>query len=74
MEEERARLKRAIGNSAQLGSYASPLGNDTGCLICGNDDDHNNLMLCEGCNDEYHTYCLDPPLDAVPHDDWYCGK
>lgn len=45
-----------------------------GCLVCGHDDDHNNLMLCEECNDEYHTYCLDPPLSAVPHDDWYCGE
>lgn len=28
----------------------------TGCLFCGADDDHANLLLCEGCNAEYHTY------------------
>jgi hypothetical protein len=28
----------------------------TGCLCCGADDDHANLLLCEGCNAEYHTY------------------
>ena len=46
----------------------------TGCLACGQDDDHANLLLCEGCNDEYHTYCLDPPLRSVPMGDWYCPK
>lgn len=46
----------------------------TGCLTCGEDDDHANLLLCEGCNDEYHTYCLDPPLRSVPTGDWFCSK
>jgi hypothetical protein len=46
----------------------------TGCLCCGEDDDHANILLCEGCNAEYHTYCLDPPLRAVPTGDWYCCK
>ena len=45
----------------------------TGCLACGEDDDHANLLLCEACNDEYHTYCLDPPLRSVPTGDWFCG-
>jgi hypothetical protein len=30
----------------------------TGCLACGADDDHANLLLCEACNAEYHTYVL----------------
>jgi len=46
----------------------------TGCLACGEDDDHANILLCEGCNAEYHTYCLSPPLRAVPVGDWYCGE
>ena len=44
----------------------------TGCLSCGEDDDHANLLLCEICNDEYHTYCLDPPLRSVPTGDFFC--
>jgi len=44
-----------------------------GCRVCYRDDDHINLMLCEICNDEYHIYCLNPPLHAVPVDDWFCG-
>lgn len=37
----------------------------TGCLACGADDDHANLLLCEGCNAEYHTYVSD--------EDDFCG-
>ena len=47
---------------------------EEGCLKCGHDDDHSNLLLCEGCNDEYHTYCLNPPLRNVPSGDWFCGE
>uniref|UniRef100_A0A7S4JZN6 PHD-type domain-containing protein n=1 Tax=Odontella aurita TaxID=265563 RepID=A0A7S4JZN6_9STRA len=46
----------------------------TGCLSCGADDDHANLLLCEACNDEYHTYCLDPPLRSVPEGDFFCDN
>ncbi len=32
------------------------------------------LMLCDRCDDAYHTYCANPPLDKVPEEDtnWYC--
>ena len=49
------------------------LDNGTGCLVCGKDDDHPNILLCEGCNDEYHTYCLRPALNSIPEGDWFCG-
>jgi hypothetical protein len=47
---------------------------DEGCRVCRRDEDHANLLLCEACNDEYHTYCLEPPLQSVPDDDWFCGE
>lgn len=46
----------------------------SGCRICHRDDDFAKMLLCEGCDDEYHIYCLNPPLKSVPKDDWYCGK
>ncbi|KAL3823005.1 hypothetical protein ACHAXA_008145 [Cyclostephanos tholiformis] len=46
---------------------------DEGCKVCGRDADHANLLLCESCNDEYHIYCLTPPLDSVPEGDFFCG-
>jgi hypothetical protein len=34
----------------------------------------NLLLLCDDCNDGYHTFCLNPPLPAVPGEDvdWLC--
>ena len=45
-----------------------------GCLTCGMDDDYALLLICELCNGEYHTYCLNPPLESVPEGDFYCGR
>ncbi|EED93897.1 hypothetical protein THAPSDRAFT_261876, partial [Thalassiosira pseudonana CCMP1335] len=46
---------------------------EEGCRVCRRDEDHANLLLCEACNDEYHTYCLSPPLQEVPEGDFFCG-
>jgi len=40
------------------------------CLICQNDNCEDLLLLCDGCNRAFHTYCLNLP--AVPVGDWYC--
>uniref|UniRef100_A0AAQ4RJQ6 [histone H3]-trimethyl-L-lysine(4) demethylase n=1 Tax=Gasterosteus aculeatus aculeatus TaxID=481459 RepID=A0AAQ4RJQ6_GASAC len=32
------------------------------------------LLLCDGCDDSYHTFCLIPPLQDVPKGDWRCPK
>ncbi|CAN4123958.1 unnamed protein product [Withania somnifera] len=42
------------------------------CKVCGMDKDDVNVLLCDECDSEYHTYCLDPPLVKVPIDSWYC--
>jgi hypothetical protein len=30
------------------------------------------MLLCDDCDAGWHTFCLDPPLAAVPDEDWYC--
>ena len=60
------------GSSDTTGGTTST--RNEGCLKCGKDDNHSHLLLCEACNDEYHTHCLDPPLDYVPEGDFFCGK
>uniref|UniRef100_A0A3B3B9I3 [histone H3]-trimethyl-L-lysine(4) demethylase n=1 Tax=Oryzias melastigma TaxID=30732 RepID=A0A3B3B9I3_ORYME len=44
------------------------------CLVCANGGDEDRLLLCDGCDDSYHTYCLIPPLHDVPRGDWRCPK
>ncbi|KAK3041784.1 hypothetical protein RJ639_000300 [Escallonia herrerae] len=42
------------------------------CKVCGMDKDDDNVLLCDTCDSEYHTYCLDPPLMRIPEGNWYC--
>ena len=44
-----------------------------GCRKCFGKRDQDKLLLCDECDDEYHIYCLDPPLTEIPTlDKWYC--
>uniref|UniRef100_A0A8C1W774 [histone H3]-trimethyl-L-lysine(4) demethylase n=1 Tax=Cyprinus carpio TaxID=7962 RepID=A0A8C1W774_CYPCA len=42
--------------------------------LCGKGNDEDRLLLCDGCDDSYHTFCLIPPLNDVPRGDWRCPK
>lgn len=46
------------------------------CECCGRGDDADKMLLCdgEGCNKGYHIYCIFPPLDEIPEDDWFCDQ
>ena len=40
------------------------------CPICNSDEHEDVLLLCDGCDAAYHTYCVD--LDSVPVGAWFC--
>jgi len=42
------------------------------CKVCAGGDDEERMLLCDGCDDAYHTYCLNPPLKDIPPGDWLC--
>ncbi|KAF5739628.1 Methyl-CpG-binding domain-containing protein 9 putative isoform 1 [Tripterygium wilfordii] len=42
------------------------------CKVCGIDKDDDSVLLCDKCDAEYHTYCLNPPLSRIPEGNWYC--
>ncbi|XP_058114916.1 methyl-CpG-binding domain-containing protein 9 isoform X2 [Magnolia sinica] len=42
------------------------------CKVCGIDRDDDSVLLCDTCDSEYHTYCLNPPLARIPEGNWYC--
>ncbi|KAJ5760279.1 hypothetical protein N7520_007435 [Penicillium odoratum] len=42
------------------------------CTICGEADNEDVLLLCDGCDAPSHTYCLE--LDEIPSGSWYCSS
>ncbi|XP_045676934.1 PHD and RING finger domain-containing protein 1 isoform X2 [Phyllostomus hastatus] len=46
----------------------------TFCEVCGRSDREDRLLLCDSCDSGYHMECLDPPLQEVPVDEWFCPE
>jgi hypothetical protein len=42
------------------------------CMRCRRHDGDEHMILCDGCDSGYHTFCLDPPLKSIPEGDWLC--
>ncbi|ETI55610.1 hypothetical protein L915_01647 [Phytophthora nicotianae] len=45
---------------------------ETACEVCKRSDREKDIILCDDCDAEYHTFCLQPPLDSIPDGSWYC--
>lgn len=43
---------------------------DEACTFCHESSDDDHLLICDGCNSYWHTYCA--CLPGVPAGDWYC--
>ncbi|XP_044744368.1 bromodomain adjacent to zinc finger domain protein 2B isoform X1 [Coccinella septempunctata] len=51
--------------------YNSKLSN---CQFCHSGDNEDKLLLCDGCDRGYHTYCFKPKMENIPEGDWYCHE
>ena len=43
-----------------------------GCRKCYGKHDSEKLLVCDGCDEEYHTYCLPRGVEMIPDHAWYC--
>lgn len=41
------------------------------CIICNGSENEDQLLLCDGCDQACHTYCLG--LSSVPEEAWFCS-
>ncbi|XP_057966662.1 BRCT domain-containing protein At4g02110 [Malania oleifera] len=54
--------------------------NDLTCEVCGSCERGDVMLICGdesgsvGCGVGTHIDCCDPPLEAVPDEDWFCPK
>jgi hypothetical protein len=65
------RLLKTVIVDERLGeSQMLEFGYDS-CAICG---DGGSLVICDGCEGEYHLSCLKPPLRSVPEGHWECDE
>jgi PHD-finger len=42
------------------------------CSVCGDHRQSGKMLLCDGCNLGFHTFCLAEPLEEVPQGLWIC--
>lgn len=43
------------------------------CYVCKSSNNENFLLICDYCLKKCcHTACLEPPIDFVPQNEWYC--
>ncbi|KAL0994638.1 hypothetical protein UPYG_G00125200 [Umbra pygmaea] len=46
--------------------------NDDPCKHCGLPNHPELILLCDSCDNGYHTACLRPPLMVIPDGEWFC--
>ena len=63
------RAKQAVAHQEQGYVAYEDYGN---CCHCNIDKDEALLLICDGCEACWHTYCLNPPLKEIPNGDFYC--
>ncbi|KAK5639199.1 hypothetical protein RI129_011691 [Pyrocoelia pectoralis] len=64
--EDKKKMKTSLYEFDPLAKYI--------CHNCDRGDVEECMLLCDGCDDSYHTFCLMPPLTEIPKGDWRCPK
>ncbi len=56
--------------------YDDPQGQpwELSCRKCLLDNRPDDIILCDCCDAEYHTFCLTPKLNKVPDELWQCPR
>lgn len=72
-----ATASKALPAAAETPVAGDPSGHpldEGGCFVCKRNDQQDLILLCDGCDGEYHTYCVKPPLRKIPDSEWFCDE
>lgn len=47
---------------------------DEMCEKCQEQDNREEIVICDGCDNAYHIYCVDPVLEEVPVEEVSCVR
>ncbi|KAI8441462.1 hypothetical protein MSG28_015061 [Choristoneura fumiferana] len=69
-------LNKGMNDNSPLESTGclQPLTDPLNCQFCLCGDNEEQLLLCDGCDKGYHTYCFKPRMERIPEGDWYCWE
>ncbi|XP_064606539.1 lysine-specific demethylase 5A-like isoform X1 [Liolophura sinensis] len=68
------KMTQKAGAVNQLSNWIIPKVDLYMCHTCGQGDGEEFMLLCDGCDDAFHTYCLVPPMPDIPKGDWRCPE
>ncbi|KAJ3194283.1 hypothetical protein HK101_003091, partial [Irineochytrium annulatum] len=71
---------RTINVESKGGAAAVDAGDDddaaeddaTRCMVCGECDHEDTMLLCDICDLGYHLFCIG--LETIPQGDWFCNE
>ena len=61
------RSRKKSTSSTISTKYSNSLQN---CQFCTSGENEDKLLLCDGCDKGYHTYCFKPKMENIPDGDW----
>lgn len=70
-KSDRYRLLKTVCAHEKTTRYASNFHGVDACAVCG---EGGSLLICDGCEGEYHLGCLRPALTTIPEGHWECDE
>ncbi|XP_042035148.1 bromodomain adjacent to zinc finger domain protein 2B-like [Salvia splendens] len=44
------------------------------CKVCEQVDSSKNMLICDNCDDAFHTACYNPRIKVLPVSEWICSS
>ena len=42
------------------------------CKLCGHSENILNMLICDNCEEAFHSSCCNPRIKMMPIDEWFC--